>query len=925
MAAPPQNESGIVARELQLSAAQVQRTLELLDEGNTVAFITRYRKDQTHGLDEEQIQAVRQAAERLRVLTDRKSTILKSIQSQGKLTDDLQSRIEQARSIKRLEDLYLPYKPKKQTLATQARQRGLEPLANEVLRGDCSTEEFAVRAQALVQSEQELHADEDVYQGVGHLIAEVYSEDVELRSELRRSIWKHGRLAVSAVVRDAGRGKKVTDAQLEADEGEGAGGQVKQSPVANLDAQKDDSAEGVRQASALKPASSASEVVSAETGTTIPKNRRKKKNKEDEAFSDYFDFRESIQKLPPHRILAINRGEKAKVLKVKFEFDHQPILKVTQSRLIPEGHPNPTFLEQCLRDAITRLVIPSLEREVRRELTEKAESHAVRVFAQNLRHLLLQRPVVGHAVLAIDPGYKSGCKIAVLNSLGSLVESQVIYVIGSSERQKSGRKWLVDAIRTHGVSVIAIGNGTASRVTEELVASVLADELKDVEVAYAIVNEAGASIYSTSVAGREELPDLDATIRSAVSIGRRLLDPLSELVKISPEHLGVGMYQHDIKAKHLRESLDDVVGSCVNYVGVDANSASPALLKYVSGLNQLSARRFVEYRSEHGPFQSREQFRKVAGFGEATFIQAAGFLKINDPDNILDATWIHPESYELVEKVLDRLSCTTNDLHDFLRSQRAKPSEDLVGTDADSAPEGSESCSGDGVNSAGGIEEDVLRHRLESADVKELAQDLDTGELLVKDLLTMLKRPGRDPRDSLPSPAFRTGAARIDDLEPGMALEGRILNVVDFGVFVDIGISESGLVHISRLARGFVKDPHQAFAVGEPIKVWVVEVDKQRRRVSLTAIDPALPLEPKQSRQRRPKSKSSRAKPANETRNDKARGQKPERGGASNNVRRKRRPVAPAEPLNPEVAEGKSPMRSFTELRQFYEHKKHES
>ena len=281
MAAPPQNESGIVARELQLSAAQVQRTLELLDEGNTVAFITRYRKDQTHGLDEEQIQAVRQAAERLRVLTDRKSTILKSIQSQGKLTDDLQSRIEQARSIKRLEDLYLPYKPKKQTLATQARQRGLEPLANDVLRGDCSAEEFAVRAQALVQSEQELHADEDVYQGVGHLIAEVYSEDVELRSELRRSIWKHGRLAVSAVVRDAGRGKKVTDAQLEADEGEVAGGQVKQSPVANLDAQKDDSAEGVRQASALKPASSASEVVSAETGTTIPKNRRKKKNKED--------------------------------------------------------------------------------------------------------------------------------------------------------------------------------------------------------------------------------------------------------------------------------------------------------------------------------------------------------------------------------------------------------------------------------------------------------------------------------------------------------------------------------------------------------------------------------------------------------------------------------------------------------------------
>ncbi len=924
MAAPLQNESGFVARELQLSVTQVQRTLELLDEGNTVAFITRYRKDQTHGLDEEQIQAIRQAAERLRALTDRKSTILKSIQSQGQLNEELKGKIEQARSIKRLEDLYLPFKPKKQTLATLARQRGLEPLAKEVLSGDCSQVDFSERAKALIQPELELRTEDDVYQGVGHLIAEVYSEDVELRSELRKGIWKHGKLAVSAAVRESVRGKRETESRPETAEGDTANAQSpgegkEASRAQNLEAVPVKAADEEQQDSFLKSGRSTPQTGTAETAVPSAKNRRKKKNKEDEAFADYFDFRESIEQLPPHRVLAVTRGEKGTVLKVKFDFDHQPSLELTQSRLIPTGHSNKKFLGQCLRDAITRLVIPSLEREVRRELTDRAESHAVRVFAQNLRHLLLQRPVVGQAVLAIDPGYKSGCKIAILDALGTLIESQIVYVIGSAERQKSGRAWLVEAIQRHDVSVIAIGNGTASRPTEELVASILAEELKGVEVAYAIVNEAGASIYSTSAAGREELPDLDPTIRSAVSIGRRLLDPLSELVKISPEHLGVGMYQHDIKAKHLRESLDEVVASCVNYVGVDANTASPALLKYVSGLNQLSARRFVEYRSEHGPFQSREQFRQVAGFGEATFIQAAGFLKINHPDNILDATWIHPESYELAEKVLERLSCTARDLEDFLRSRSTVSRSDSVNTDTGAAS-GEPDPSGEAdKKSDGASEEGMLRRRLESADVKELSRNLDTGELLVQDLLTMLLRPGRDPRDALPPPAFRTGATRIDDLEPGMALEGRVLNVLDFGVFVDIGISESGLVHISRLARGFVKDPHQAFAVGEPIKVWVVEIDKQRRRVSLTAIDPALPREPKESRERRPKRHGAGRKPTRRSRPTR------ETGGRSQRVKRSARPAAPAKPLNPEVAEGKSPMRSFTELMQFYEHKKHES
>ena len=867
MASSFQNEPTFIARELQLSVTQVQRTLGLLDEGNTIAFVTRYRKDQTQGLDEEQIRSIKHASERLRGLNDRKTTIIKSVKSQGKLTADLATKIEQADSIKQLEDLYLPYKPKKQTLATLARQRGLEPLAQKVLREGCPPGELAERAKVDLDADDSLQTIDEVYSGIGHLIAEVFSEDVELRAALRKHLWKHGMMVVSA----ATQGMEASPEAL--------------------------------------------------TSNSRSRIRSRKKNKNEEAYAGYFDFRESIQKLPPHRVLAINRGEKAKVLRVRFEFDSSSIFESTSRRLISKTHANCEMLDDCLRDAITRLVIPGLEREVRRELTDKAETHAVRVFATNLRHLLLQRPVAGRSVLAIDPGYKSGCKIAVLDEMGSLVESQVIYVIGGVERQKAGRAWLVEAIRQNQISVIAIGNGTASRATEEVVASILADELKDKEVAYAIVNEAGASVYSTSAAGREELPELDPTIRSAISIGRRLLDPLSELVKISPEHLGVGMYQHDIKSKHLRASLDEVVESCVNYVGVDANTASPALLKYVSGLNQLSARRFVEYRREHGPFQSREQFRQVAGFGEATFVQSAGFLKINQAANALDATWIHPESYAITEKVLQQLSCTQDDVRALLQLQgKTKGCEptlaesgmaEAIAKESDSGESNSPSCCGE-----------ALRNRLKNVEISELARDLETGELLVRDLLAMLLRPGRDPRESLPPPAFRTAATRIEDLEPDMEIEGRVLNVVDFGVFVDIGLSESGLVHISRLAKGYVKDPHQTFSVGEPIQVWVLDVDKQRRRVALTAIDPA----GEKAREERGLNRDTIGR----------RGGSRRLGQSAKSTLRRRDPRSAdaesrtgnqktnIEPLKAEVSEGKSPMRSFNELMQFYKHNKPE-
>ena len=468
---------------------------------------------------------------------------------------------------------------------------------------------------------------------------------------------------------------------------------------------------------------------------------------------------------------------------------------------------------------LQRLVLPSLEREIRREMTEAAEAHAVIVFAKNLRNLLLLPPVRGRKVLAIDPGFKSGCKLAALDEFGNLIDQVVIHLVGKAERRVEGRTKLVELVKQHSLPVIAVGNGTACRETEELLGELLTNELKDDGVAYVIVNEAGASVYSTSPIGREELPQHDATLRSAISIGRRLLDPLSELVKIDPGSLGVGLYQHDVKAKHLRTSLDAVVESCVNYVGVDVNTASPALLRYVSGLNQLTARRLYDHRSANGPFRNREQLKEVPGFGETAFVQAAGFLKIVDGDNPLDATWIHPESYDLAARVLQKLGYSSEDLR---QKERA----------ADVAQKVAE------------IE----------GQAEQLAADLSAGQMTLRDILAQLTRPGRDPREDLPAPIFKRGVLKLEDLQTGMELMGCVLNVVDFGAFVDIGLHDSGLVHVSQLANRYVKDPHDVVSVGDIVKVWVMEIDKTRRRVSLTMIAPGTPRhEPSTQRGRKGK------------------------------------------------------------------------
>jgi uncharacterized protein len=715
-----------VAHGLAVPLDRVETVVRLLDAGNTVPFITRYRKDQTGGMDEEQIRAVEARVNRLRMLAERKQTILRSIEGQGKLTPELAGAIESADSTKRLEDLYLPFKPKKQSLATLARQRKLEPLSREILAADSAAANLDTRAADFVDPDQKLNTPAEVLLGVGHILAEDFSERVELRDRLRKIIKHTGKLVCVKT--------EIAD-------------------------------------------------------------------KQGKEFRDYFEFTETLGKLPPHRILAINRGEKAKMLRVRIDADEAEINRASDDLLVPPEHPHAEFLRGCVRDALVRLVLPSLERDTRRELTEQAESHAVEVFAKNLRNLLLQPPVRGRRVLAVDPGFKSGCKLAVLDEFANLLDHSVIHLIGKPERRAEARAKLVELIKQHSVSAVALGNGMACRETEQVVAEMVADELKDSSVAYTIVNEAGASVYSTSPIGREEFPNYDATLRGAISIGRRMQDPLSELVKIDPANIGVGLYQHDVRAKHLRTSLDAVVESCVNYVGVDLNTASPALLRYVSGLNQLTARRLYDHRTTQGPFKSREQLKEVSGFGDATFVQAAGFLKISDGENPLDGTWIHPESYDVARRALERLGCSPEEL---------KRNEAVA----------------------------ELAKRAAALDLNALAAELQVGPLLLADVVAQLTRPGRDPREDLPQPIFKRGILKLEDLAAGMELQGTVLNVVDFGVFVDIGLRDSGLVHVSQLANRYVRDPHEVAAVGDIVKVWVMEIDKTRRRVSLTMIAP---------------------------------------------------------------------------------------
>lgn len=863
--------------------------MSLLDAGNTVPFITRYRKDQTGGLDEEQIRAIEQAVSLARLLAERKTTILRSIESQGKLTPELEAQIRASESTKALEDLYLPYKPKKQTLATTARERGLEPLAREILDADRAAANLDARANDFVNPDHRIKTPAEALLGAGHILAEWFSERADLRQRLREILLRTGALTSARIESTRTEPAKLEPAKPEPVDAEAP----KTEPALGADLAVDAAPTTERE----EPPASPPPAAAAPAKKIDPK-----REKLIHQFRDYFDYREPVERIPPHRVLAINRGERAKILKVKVEFDQAACAQVADELLVPADHPHAEFLRGCTRDALDRLILPSLERELRREQTEYAEDHAVGVFARNLRSLLLQPPVRGKRVLAIDPGYKSGCKIAALDEFGNLLGNDVVHVIGKVQQREAAKTRLDEFIKTHNLSVIAIGNGSACRQTEELVAEVLSGALKETGVAYTIVNEAGASVYSASPLGREEFPQHDATLRGTISIGRRLQDPLSELVKIEPANIGVGMYQHDVKAKHLRDMLDSVVSSCVNYVGVDLNTASPALLRYVSGLNQLTARRLYDYRREHGPFKNRDELKKVPGFGEATFTQAAGFLKIVDGDNPLDATWIHPESYQATARVLEKLGCSQQALAD--KSTLAE-----------------------------------LPAKVREVKVDELAREVDVGEHTLDDILSNLSRPGRDPREDLPPPVFKQGILKLEDLQPGMELAGSVLNVVDFGAFVDIGLSDRGLVHVSQMATGFISSPHEVVSVGDVARVWVLGIDKDRRRVSLTMISPEARRE--RAQQRPPRREAPADQPAGERPKRRRRKPKPQPAAAvatgeqqqappqrsggrrfdrpDRNHDRPRRKPAPPVKLTAAMESGKEPVRSFAELKKLLE------
>ena len=831
---------GQIAHQLGLPAAGVEAVVRLLDEGNTVPFITRYRRDPTGGFDEVDIRRIIECVFKARQLADRKQTIVRTIEGQGKLTPELLLKIEAVDNTKQLEDIYLPFKPLKMSLAEIARQRRLDPLAREIMTADPIATDLDKRSADFIDSDGQVAAAADALLGVGHIIADEFSANADLRQCLRSILYKKAHLKSQRV------------------ESEG-----------------------------------------------------KALSKDEKHFRDYFDYSEHIQRVPPHRALAINRGERAKLLKVRVDGPTEEVHAAAEQMLVPPDHPHADFLKGCVRDALARLVLPSLEREIRREITQYCESHAVEVFAKNLRNLLLQPPFTGRRVLALDPGFKSGCKAVALDECGIPLEHAVLHIIGQKEKRDAAAQKIVEMVTTHNCTVVAVGNGTAGRETESLVAELVAGELKVLDVGYVIVNEAGASVYSTSVYAREELPAHEAAVRGAISIGRRLQDPLSELVKIEPANIGVGLYQHDVKARHLHASLDAVVESCVNYVGVDVNTASPALLRYVSGLNQTMAKGFHEWRTKNGAFTSRQQFREIPGFGEAAFVQSVGFLKITGGVNPLDSTWIHPESYAVAEKVLEKLGGTPQDL--MSRQQ---------------------------------VEE--LAKRASNLNLQILSAELGVGRLLLSDIIEQLARPGRDPRDDLPKPFFKKGVLKLEDLEMGMELLGSVLNVVDFGAFVDIGMHDSGLVHISQLSNQYVRDPHDVVSVGQIVKVWVLELDKARRRVALTMIAPGQQQDhrnsaPSAGHQQEEPNGSARgrregARPRTQSVEPaKARGMpagrpgpsrpsQPSRGREGRQAREQQPktytaggPSKPAALITKAMKEGKEPLRTFGDLKQFLE------
>ncbi|OLR56245.1 RNA-binding transcriptional accessory protein [Hornefia porci] len=717
----------VLAEEFHIRPSQVESTIKLIDDGNTIPFIARYRKEATGGLTDVTLRDMAERLEYLRNLQERKEEVKRLIGEQGKLTEELSAEIDRAEVLQRVEDLYKPYRQKKATRAGKARARGLEPLAmilyaQQQTKGDPETV-----AQDFVNPEKEVASPAEALQGACDIIAEMIADDADLTEAIRDKTFRAGKLVTEAV------------------------------------------------------------------------------NPEEKSVYDmYYDSSEGIARIPNHRILAINRGEKEKLLKVRVETDTDRIIGLIEKQTIRNRRSIfVPLLEQTVADAYKRLIAPSVEREVRKTLTERAEREAVRVFAKNTENLLMVPPVKDKRVISIDPGYRTGCKVAALDGTGKLRAYATIYPTQPRNDVAGAERTLLRLIDKYGCDIIVIGNGTASRETEEVVANFI--RKNSLPIQYTIVNEAGASVYSASKLASEEYPDLDVTTRGAMSLGRRLQDPLAELVKIDPKHIGVGQYQHDINQKMLESALTGVVENCVNRVGVDLNTASPSLLSYVAGINMGIARNIAAWREENGRFTNRRQLLKVSRLGAGAFEQCAGFLRIADGDQPLDRTAVHPESYKVAEAMMNK-----------------------IGID-------------DSAIAAGGVG-DALDERIAAAypakklsrSIDQMAEDLGVGKPTLLDIIEELKKPGRDPRDSAPPVVFRNDVRDFDDLKEGMELTGTVRNVVDFGAFVDIGVKQDGLVHISQLSSKYVSHPMDVVSVGDTVKVRILSVDKAKKKISLT-------------------------------------------------------------------------------------------
>ena len=703
-----------LTKELNVEKWQIEAAVKLIDEGNTIPFISRYRKEVTGALNDEVLRNLNDRLTYLRNLEEKKTQVLSSIEEQGKLTEELKKQILEAQTLVVVEDLYRPYRPKRRTRATIAKEKGLEPLANIILlqMTDKSLEE---EAKAFVSEEKEVATVEEAISGAKDIVAESISDKADYRSEIRERTFRKGMLVSTA-----------------------------------------------------------------------------KKPEETSVYEKYYEYEERVEKMPGHRVLAINRGEKEKFLGVKIEAPTEEILGYLQREIITRKNPNTQdVLKEAIEDSYNRLIAPAIEREIRNSMTEKAEDESIKVFKKNLQQLLMQPPIVGKVVIGWDPAFRTGCKLAVVDETGKVLDTVVIYPTAPTTPAKiaSAKETLKKLIKKYNISLISLGNGTASRESEQIIVELLKEIPEKVQ--YVITNEAGASVYSASKLATEEFPNFDVGQRSTASIARRLQDPLAELVKIDPKSIGVGQYQHDMNQKKLGEALSGVVEDCVNKVGIDLNTASVSLLEYISGISKAIAKNIVAYREENGRFESRKELLKVPKLGPKAFEQCAGFLRITGGSNPLDATSVHPESYEVAEKFLENMGTTAEDIFKGHGAFYVK-------------------------------------------DYRKMAESLGTGEMTLRDIVKELGKPGRDPREEMPKPVLRTDVLDMKDLKEGMILKGTVRNVIDFGAFVDIGVHQDGLVHISQMTDRYIKHPLEAVSVGDIVEVKVLSVDEKKKRISLT-------------------------------------------------------------------------------------------